>query len=271
VLYDVPEDIALKFQCGRDDDPEVLSRKDLSENYGKYFGSVFRLTTPKGEGGTIALLWAKEDKFWKIVSYKIEETLRAAADLPDLRPPVTAAVKERVAGDPAFIAANNDFLGTWLIKHDYDAALGMISSECNDCVGLYLPEGEEKPATDEQARARLRVGLERIDSIFKGAERPRDIVKPVEPAHPDVQVIAHEYEDVFTLISIPDQMGQRVDCSRRLEVGRKWEESTEKVYGNYMGTVFELELLGGEPAVFLLVWKKEGGEWKVVAYHIVAP
>jgi hypothetical protein len=271
VLYDVPEDIALAFQCGREDDPEALVKKDISQNYGKYFGSVLRLTTPKGEGGTLALLWAREDKFWKIVSYKVEEQIRAAAALPDMRPPLATSVAERVAGDPGFVAASYKLIETWLIQHDYDAALTMFSSKTDRCVGLYLPEGEAKPATDEQARARLRVGLERLGSIFKQAERPRDIVKPVEPVHPDIKVITHEYEDVFTLISAPDYMGEGADCSQRLEVGRKWEEHAAKVYGNYMGTLFEMKLLGDEPAVFLLVWKKEGGDWKVVAYHILTP
>ena len=271
VLYDVPEDLALKFQCGREDDPEALAMKDAGQNYGKYFGSVFRLTTPKGEGGTMTLLWAKEGKFWKILSYEVSDEIREAAALPDLRPAVPTTVAERVAGDPGFVAANKRLLETWLVDHDYDTALSMFSSECNRCVGLYLPDEEEKPATDEEARARLRVGLERMGALFKAAERPRDIVEPVEPAHPDVKVITHEEEDVFTLISAPDYMGEGAGCSQRLEAGQKWDESETKVYGNYMGTLFELKLVGGEPAVFLLVWKKEGGDWKVIAYHILTP
>jgi hypothetical protein len=271
VLYDVPEDIALDFQCGREDDPEVLAREQVSETYGKYFGSVFYLKTPKGEGGQVALLWAKQGKFWKIISYEVEEQIREAANLPDLRPPVAPVVAERVAGDPDFIAANRRLLETWLVNHDYDAALNMFSPECNRCVSLYLPDGEEKPANDEQARARLRVGLERTANLFKQAEKPRDIVEPVEPAHPDVKVITHEYEDVFTLISVPDYMGEGADCSQRLEAGQKWDESVNKVYGNYMGTLFELKLLGEESAVLLLAWRRDGDEWRVFAYHVLTP
>jgi len=147
----------------------------------------------------------------------------------------------------------------------------VFGSECNRCVSLYLPEGEEKPATDEQARARLRVGLERMGAIFKAAEQPRDVVEPVEPAHPDVKVITHENEDVFTLISIPDYMGEGADCSQRLQTGHRWGEPDAKVYGNYMGTLFELKLLGDEPAVFFLLWRRAVSDWKVIAYHVLTP
>ena len=93
----------------------------------------------------------------------------------------------------------------------------------------------------------------------------------MEPAHPDVKVITHEFEDVFTLISVPDYMGEGADCDQRLEVGQEWDEPETKVYGNYMGTVFELKLVGEEAAVLLLVWKKEAGDWKVIAYHVLTP
>ena len=270
VLFEVPEDIALDFMCGQESVPEV-AREGAPDKYGKYFGSSFYLKTPQGEGGQVVLLWEKRGKFWKIVSYETEERIRQAANLPDLRPELAAVVAERIAGDPVFVAANKNLLETWLVNHDYDAALTAFSTETNRCVSLYLPEGEEAPSTDRAARARLRVGLENLGTIFKGAERPRDIVEPVEPAHPDVKVMTHEFEDVFTLISVPDYMGEGADCSQRIQQGQEWDESETKVYGNYMGTVFELKLVGDDAAVLLLVWKKEATDWKVIAYHVLTP
>lgn len=271
VLYDIPEDIAIDFQCGRENEPEAEAEQTESGRYGKYFGAVFYLKTPVGDGGKVMLSWAKQDKFWKIVSFRLEESVREAAALPDMRPPVTESVAERVEGDPDFISANISLLEIWLVNHNYDKALNMFASDCNRCVSLYLPEGEEKPANDIQARTRLRTGLERMGSIFKKADRPRDIVEPVEPANPALKVITHEYEDVFTLISIPDHIGRGATCSQRLQVGQKWEEPPTNTYGNYMGTLFKLKLLGDEPAVFLLLWKKEKDNWNVIAYHVISP
>ena len=37
-----------------------------------YFGSTFYLKGPQGRGATLALLWAKEQGYWKIVSYEVE-------------------------------------------------------------------------------------------------------------------------------------------------------------------------------------------------------
>jgi hypothetical protein len=38
-----------------------------------------------------------------------------------------------------------------------------------------------------------------------------------------------------------------------------------------MGTVFELKLLGDEPAILLLLWRRDGDDWRVVTYHVLTP
>ena len=42
------------------------------------------------------------------------------------------------------------------------------------------------------------------------------------------------------------------------------------VYGNYYGTIFELNVRG-EPAALKLLWGRENGQWKIIAYAIEVP
>lgn len=42
------------------------------------------------------------------------------------------------------------------------------------------------------------------------------------------------------------------------------------VYGNYYGAIFELKV-GGTPAALKLLWARENGPWKIIAYSIEMP
>jgi hypothetical protein len=271
VTFDVREDLALEFDCSRRNDPEYEAEPGSSDRYGKYFGTVFSLKTPAGQSGTTILLWTKEKKNWKIISYEVDPGLQEAL-IPDLRPDTVKTISlARIPGDPDFVEANFRFLNTWIIDRDFDQTIKTFASSCNKCVSLYLPEGESVPTDEKAIRARLRLGLEKTAGLFSHVAKPRDIVKPVEPVNTDIRIMQHEYEDVFTLLSIPDHMGVQADCSRRLSAGQNWEVPDRKTYGNYYATAFELRLLGGDAAALYLVWRKTDKKWQIVAYHIVAP
>ena len=77
VLYGVPDDVAASFECAnRTKIGEPMQPRD-KRSYREledfdYFGSTFYLKGPQGRGATLALLWAKEQGYWKIVSYEVE-------------------------------------------------------------------------------------------------------------------------------------------------------------------------------------------------------
>src|SRR5262245_36956617 len=70
VLYDVREDLAEQFKCENKLNPEnVLPKASRSQDFGKYVGAVFRLKAGDKLGETVATLWTKENKRWKLISY----------------------------------------------------------------------------------------------------------------------------------------------------------------------------------------------------------
>ena len=104
VLYDVPDDIAARFDCASRLTPGAPTKG--SRAYGQHFGASFRIAGP-GKDTSIALLWAKEDGYWKIVSWQ-------TAPKPD-ETPVPPAPPEpkvvRIKADLALVQRSEELRG----------------------------------------------------------------------------------------------------------------------------------------------------------------
>ena len=68
-IYDVPDDVAARFDCASRLTPGAPTKGPRA--YGHHFGTTFRIAGPRKDA-SIALLWAKEDGYWKIVSWQAE-------------------------------------------------------------------------------------------------------------------------------------------------------------------------------------------------------
>ncbi len=267
VLYDVPEDLALKFDCTRRNNPEAGESVGAPDKYGKYFGSVFRLKTPSGQkGGRMVLLWEKEDKHWKIISYQVDPELKELKNVPDLRPAAAAVVLQKMDGDPDLLAAVNKF-GTAWGTGEIDRALDYFAPSCLDCVRLYL-EGETAPG-DQAARDRLRQGLDRVYQAFSQAEDISNFLQPVEFVHPDIRIVDHAKSGRYSIGALPDHIGMAYGCDKRLEE-TTWKEPENKVYGNYYAVAMQFNLIGDDPAILYLLWAKRAGSWKIIAFMTMA-
>ena len=265
-MYEVPEDLALQFDCARRNDPEEMEAVEESDKYGKYFGSVFRLKTPSGkEGGRVILLWQKE-KHWRITSYYIDPEVREMGVVPDLRPKVEVTL-QKMEADPAFLAAVNQFATLWGTGKISEASDYFVPSSLG-CVRLYAQR--EVPSGDQAARDRLKEGLERVYQAFSQAEDITSLLQPVEFVHPDIRVIDHPKYDRYSLAGLPDHMGRAYGCDKRLEE-TTWEEPAEKIYGNYYAAAVQFNLVGEDPAILYLLWSKESGEWKITSFMTVTP
>ncbi len=65
-LYEVPDDLAVRFDCATRLTPGAPTKRPRA--YGQHFGSTFRVAGARNDT-SIALLWAREDGYWKIVSW----------------------------------------------------------------------------------------------------------------------------------------------------------------------------------------------------------
>jgi hypothetical protein len=109
VLYDVAEAKALEFDCATRWKPATEVKEGSKTKCGKYFATVLNLNAPGNRGGTLALLWEKEGKDWKIVSYRAEPDAEEK-EAPDLRADLAVGAIARVPGEPEQIAAAKEFV-----------------------------------------------------------------------------------------------------------------------------------------------------------------
>jgi hypothetical protein len=65
-------------------------------------------------------------------------------------------------------------------------------------------------------------------------------------------------------------MGSAYSCDKPLAQGAR-PGPTDKVYGNYYAAAIQFNLIGEDPAVLYLLWAKEAGTWKIVAFMVVNP
>lgn len=276
-LYQLSNAAATEFECDPEQAYDEFDKLRTSGNggkYGRYFAAVFRLNAPKGKSDTVTLLWAKEGKYWKVVAWEIDPEERLPGSMPDTRrrkvAALTAAGKAKVQADPEFLRASHDFLHSWLVADNFDHAATYIAPRCNDCVDLYAGEGVKRPSTQAEYSAYLRNALTNVGKEVGKVQHLHDALEPVQPDHDDLRTLSHAGEGAYTVVAVPDGLADSFLCVKTSPAHpyQPGEASQEKVYGNYYATMFAFRTPGDHPAALTLLWGKEGGEWKIVAYGL---
>jgi len=278
VLYDVREDLAEQMKCANQLDPTLVSAKAAqSKAFGKYVGAVFKLKAPAEEGKTIAALWAKEDGFWKLISYDVDPQFERyhAPNAAAVAVAAAAAVPVMtyVAGDKDMTQAATDFLGKWFVQGKSPEAFQILSSRAYACVNLYRDENTPAPKSPAEAGQLLQAGMKNTATFVGNVKKLEEAIVAPVVSHPDVQLVKHSNSKAFVLASVPDHMAAAADCHGR-EAGKEiyFEKPVSgNVYGNFYATGFRLSKPGDEAGVLWALWAKESGQWKVVSYFLVTP
>jgi hypothetical protein len=261
VIYSVPDDAAADFDC---ESRLTLGRNDERRAYGNYFGVTFNVAGQKSQA--VALLWAREDGYWKIVSW------RTGADDPDapaLVAPPDATVA-RIPADPGFARAARAFLETWLIRRNYDAAFGYLSPQAYACYNLLRDPDEPAATSPDEAGRRIRAGFERAGKQVGSVRSLDRVLSPAEPVLPVVRVMDHADSRVFSLTSLPNAIAAASDCGARTR-GEPAPAAVPAEYGRAFGLNIRFQTRGGEAPVLRTMWAQENGAWRVTAYDLELP
>ena len=274
VMYDLRDDLAQSFDCENRLHPERADAEQAkSTDFGHYVGAVFRLKAGNVIGDSVATLWAEDQGVWKLIAYSTEPEFKPAA-LPNV-PPVTetpAAALPVIEGDPQMIRAVTSFFNTWLVQKDPAAAFKQLSAASYTCANAFRAEDMPAAATREEAGKRLLDGMIRASEWVGTAPHLEDLVTGIEPHHPDLKLVKHPASAAVTLVSIPDAMAAAAECDR-LKPGQvpRVDRSGPKQYGRFYAASIRFKRAGADGAVLWTVWAKEGNEWKVVSYLVIAP
>ncbi len=264
VIYSVPDDVAAAFDCEsklRLGDPKKSRRR-----YGTYFGATFNVNTPNGRNHSIALLWARTDNYWKIVSWKAEPAGDDQAQ-PDAAPGVRI---ETIKADETLVAAARGFLENWLLRKDYDAAFRYVSPKAYACYDLVRGPEAGAATSPEDAGRKVRASLERAGQQIGQGRSVDDFVEGVQPVHPGIRVMEHRYSRTFALGALPAALAEASDCSFRAR-GGTFNSDPQSGYGNAFGMTVRFKTEGGEAPVLRALWAKDPDAWRITAYGIETP
>jgi hypothetical protein len=261
VIYEVPDDVAAAFDCESRLMPG--STKKGARTYGNYFGSTFYVGGGKNQ--RVALLWGKESGYWKIVSWKTGvDDGDASRTTP--APPVKLA---HVKADASLVEVTRSFLEAWLIRKDYGVAFQYLSPKSYACYDVM--KAPEAPASTslEDAGRKILGGMQRTGQWVGPARSLDEILSAPEPVHPAARVMDHRYSRTFTLTSIPNALGDAVECQ-----ASGHPQPTNPVpleYGQAFVSILRFRTSGGEAAVLRLLWRQDQGAWKITSYAVDTP
>jgi hypothetical protein len=278
VLYDVREDLAEQMKCLNRIDPANLTPKALnSKSFGKYVGSVFKFKLTGQETETVAVLWAKEDGYWKIISYDLEPEFERYR-VPDTKSAASAAAAAvppvvYVSGDKDLIRNADDFLNKWFVTGQTAEAFKYLSPRALVCVNLYRDDDTPAPKSPQEAGQLIQKGMQKVAAIAGPVKKLDEAILAPNVSHPDVKLVKHSDPKAYVIASVPDHMAAAAGCTERKPGEELYfkEPGTGKLYGNYYATGFRLANTVGDPSVLWTVWAKDGGEWKIVSYFLMTP
>ena len=262
VIYAVPDDIAAKFDCESQLMPG--DSKNVRRQYGNYFGATFNVNGRTDH--PVALLWGKDNGYWKIVSWHTGADDRDT-EVPDA-PPANAV--GRIPADMTLVAAAHGFLDSWLVRKDYDAALRYLSPKSYPCYDLVRGPDQPPVASPEEAARRLRDGIQHTGERLGRTRTLDDVLVAVPASHTAVRVMDHPYAAAFTLTSIPDAFTDAADCLAMATGGGLPKEYPVQ-YGKGFGMTIQLRTKGGEAPVLRTLWTREQPGWRITAFDLEVP
>jgi len=261
-LYSASEDVAATFDCERRLTPAAMKGGGA---YGQHYGVTFRIAG-QAKNASIALLWAKDDGYWKIVSWQTEPEPDKTPAVPTPPEPKLARIK----ADLNLVQAAKDFMESWLVRKNYDAAFRYLSTRSYGCYDLVRGPDAPASASPDDAGRKIRAGLERIGQEVGTSRNLEAIVEAAEPRHPSIQVMDQPYSRMFSLTSFPSALGDAVECDARAR-GAVPPDPVPLDYGNAFGMTLRFRTQGGDAPVLRLLWRKEDGAWRISAYDIELP
>ncbi|MEO8727550.1 MAG: hypothetical protein ABI383_15670, partial [Acidobacteriaceae bacterium] len=262
-LARVPDDIAADTVCSSEASSTRPPRK-----YGRYYASAFRLRIPGSTDAPLLLIWQKERGYWQIVGWQIDPSVVRDGPVPDSQLSVeqekalTPSVETQA--DPEMMQRVEGFFDAFLIKRDFDTAFSYFTPSAYQCVNLALEPGEKTAGSVSDEAEYLRSGLKEIVRHAPTSQRLDQIIESYDPEDPTLKLVHHPEERAYRLARISNAEASGFECGKN-------SSGAGAVGGPEFVTFFQFIEPGGEAAALGLLWSKESGDWKIIAFRLDEP
>jgi len=264
LLVSVPPDVEPDESC-----VAALSDDPGNRPKDKFYATAFRGKQGDSRNKVMRLLWAREGDYWKITAIRLEDGSDAGIVPRKAAAQAEPRVEEprAIAGDPAAGKAILDFYQTWIMKQDVIRASTFASQRSYPC----LPA----PSKDQQRMtpiARIQSGLQQPLSRIKSGANLSDMMSSLQPRNDLLPPIQQANSKAFAIMAVPDQKAYSFLCQQRLRHEDAPElKPAEAKYGAYYLSASQLNYGEEESPALLLLWNKEGANWKIVAWAVELP
>jgi hypothetical protein len=194
------------------------------------------------------------------------ETDSPFGDMPT-RPPSSVPPNRPIgASIPDIADAVQEFLTDWLIRRNYQEAFAFFAPDILPCVADSM---DMNPKTSQERLQRA--SLQLLEKTANQWGRPTSLTQamnPVIPWTPAVRIVKHAFDQDFTIVEAPTELGAQYGCG--VTPPRKYVPSTTmQQYGTYYGTLLQVVRDGRAGGTLVLVWRRVNDEWRLVAYRAV--
>ena len=189
----------------------------------------------------------------------------ALSGMPTRLPSSVPPNRPAGASIPDVAVAAQEFLTDWLIRRNYPEAVAFFAPDVLPCVADSMDMNPKTP--EERLR---RASLELLQRAANQWGRPTSLtaaMNPVVPWWPAVRLVKHSFDQDFTIVEAPTELGAQYECGAAPP--KTYTPSTEQHYGTYYGTVLQVVREGEPGGTLVLVWRRVNNEWKLVAYRAV--
>jgi len=218
--------------------------------------------------------WAGLVNWWSVILGKMPTESDPQGELLPSEPPKTATPLPPNRTPGAQIAevwdATQELLTDWLVRRN-DEAVGFLSDQALACA--QLEDGTDpKTLTSAQARERLRQVMRAVSSEIGKAANLTQVIEAVTPWRTAFRVVKQPFEGEFSIVEAPDSFAERFRCEGRSREAQLRALSEGNLrYGTYYGAVFRFRGGTSRGGVLALLWTKQGGAWRVLAWEVLAP
>jgi hypothetical protein len=169
------------------------------------------------------------------------------------------------ASIPDIADAVQEFLTDWLIRRDYKEAAAFLAPDVLPCVADSLDMKSTTPP-DRLQQASLKL-LEKTAIQWGRPTSLTQAMNPVIPWSPAVHVLKHAFEQDFTIVEAPTELGAMYECGATQP--KKYVPSSMPEFGKYYGALLQVVHDGQPGGTIVFVWRRVNGDWRLVSYRPV--
>jgi hypothetical protein len=165
--------------------------------------------------------------------------------------------------------ATQEMLTDWLVRRNGEA-LEFVSDQALACAKL-ADGTDPRTLTAAEARRRLQEIMKVVSEKAGTVESLTQVIEAAIPWRKAFRVVEQPFAKDFAIVEAPDGFAEHFRCESRSKENQLQALSEENPhYGTYYGAVFRFKRGTVRGGVLALLWTKQNGAWRIIAWEVLS-